>query len=44
MQSYEFEVKCKNALIKIIEKEYGDKLTVKDLHLVWFAKALGNWK
>lgn len=44
MQSYEYEVKCKNALIMILEEKYGDKLTIKDLHLVWFAKALGNFK
>ena len=46
MQSYEFEVKCKNALVKILKEKYqfGDGLTIKDLHLVWFAKVLGNFK
>lgn len=44
MQSYEFEVKCKNALIKFLNERYGDELTIKDLHLVWFSKALGNFK
>ena len=44
MQSYEFEVKCKNALIKILKEKYGEELTIKDLHLVLFAKALDNFK
>ena len=44
MQSYEYEVKCKNALIDIIKELYGEELSIKELHLVWFAKALKNFK
>lgn len=44
MTSYEFEVKCKNALIKIIEEKYGDEFKIDQLHLVWYAKELQNHK
>lgn len=44
MKSYEFEVKCKNALIKILEEKYGEKLAIGELHLVWFSKVLKNFK
>jgi hypothetical protein len=27
-----------------LKEEYGDELTIKDLHLVWFSKALRNFK
>ncbi len=44
MNSYEFEKICKNALIKIIKKDYAEELTIEDIHLVWFAKILQNYK
>lgn len=44
MQSYEFEVKCKNALIDILKEKYNEDYTIQDLHLVWFTKALRNFK
>lgn len=44
MQSYEYEVICKNALINKLKDLYNEDLTIKDLHLVWFAKALQNFK
>ena len=44
MQSYDFEVKCKNALIKVIKEKYNEELNIKDLHLVWFTKSLQNFK
>lgn len=42
--SYEYEIICKNALIKKLKELYGEDLTIKDLHLVWFSKALQNFK
>jgi len=44
MNSYEFEVKCKDALIKILEEKYEEKFKIKDLHLVWLSKSLQNFK
>lgn len=45
MQSYEFEVKCKNAIIEILGNEpYNEEYTIKDIHLVWFSKSLKNFK
>lgn len=44
MQSYEFEVKCKNALIKVLKEKYDEDFIISDLHLVWFAKELQNYK
>ena len=44
MNSYEFEVICKNALIEKLKEKYNEDLTIKDLHLVWFSKALQNFK
>ena len=44
MNSYEFEVICKNALIEQLKKLYNEDLKINELHLVWFAKALQNWK
>lgn len=44
MGSYEFEVICKNALIKKLKELYGEDLNITELHLVWFSKALQNYK
>lgn len=44
MQSYEFEVKCKNALVKILKEKYDEDYTIQELHLVWLSKALRNFK
>lgn len=44
MKSQEFETKCKNALVKILKEKYESNLKADDLHLVWFAKALQNFK
>ena len=44
MTSYEYEVICKNALIKFLAETYNESLTIKDLHLVWFSKTLQNYK
>ena len=35
MESYKFEVICKNALIKKIKELYGEELNIEELHLVW---------
>lgn len=44
MTSYDYEVICKNALIQKLKELYNEDLTIKDLHLVWFSKALQNYK
>ena len=44
MQSYEFEVKCKNALIKVLKEKYNEDFKINELHLVWFARELQNYK
>ena len=44
MNSYEYEVICKNALIAKLKELYNEDLTIQDLHLVWFSKVLQNFK
>ena len=44
MKSQEFEVKCKNALVKILKERCGSNPNIDDLHLVWFARELQNYK
>lgn len=44
MSSYNFEVVCKNTLIKELKEKYNEDLTIEDLHLVWFSKILKNYK
>lgn len=44
MKSQEFESKCQNALVKILNEKYGSNLEKDGLHLVWFAKELQNFK
>lgn len=44
VNSYEFEVVCKNAIIEEVKKEYNEELKIEELHLVWFGKVLQNYK
>ena len=44
MNSYKIEVICKNAIIKELKEKYNEELTIEELHLVWFTKALQNYK
>ena len=44
MNSYEFEVACKNELIAKLKEVYNEKIEIQELHLVWFTKALKNFK
>lgn len=44
MTSYEIEVACKNAVIQKIKEKYNENIKIQDLHLVWFTKALQNYK
>jgi len=44
MTSYEYQVKAKNELIKILKEKYDETLTIEELHLVWFSKVLQNFK
>ena len=38
MTSYEFEVICKNELIKELKEKYNEDYKIQELHLVWYAK------
>lgn len=44
MNSYDFEVICKNALIEQLKLIYHEDFNIKELHVVWFAKELQNYK
>lgn len=44
MTSYEFEVICKNELIKELKEKYNEDYKIQELHLVWFGKELQNYK
>lgn len=44
MTSYEFEVICKNEIIKELKEKYNEDYKIEDLHLVWYAKELQNMK
>lgn len=44
MNSYKYEVICKNALIEQLKKLYNEDFKIEDLHLVWFSKVLQNYK
>lgn len=44
MNSYEFEVICKNSLIEKLKELYNEDYKIEELHLVWFSKVLQNWK
>ncbi len=44
MKSYEFEIICKNEIIKELKEKYNEDFKVEELHLVWFSKNLQNLK
>ena len=44
MTSRNFELMCKEALIKALKENYGEELEVDELHIVWFCKSLQNFK
>lgn len=44
INSYNYEVICKNALIEQLKKLYNEDFKIEDLHLVWFSKILQNYK
>lgn len=44
MTSSDFQLKCKNALVDILKEKYNQEYSTEDFHLVWFTKALGNFK
>ena len=44
MNSYDFEVICKNEIIKELKEKYNEDFKIEEIHLVWFSKALGNTK
>lgn len=44
MNSYEFEVICKNELIKELHEKYNENYKIEEFHLVWFSKTLQNYK
>ncbi len=41
---YDFEVACKNCVIDYVEKKHGAIINIKDVHVVWMCKTLGNKK
>ena len=44
MNSYEFEVAAKNAVIAVIRQEYDDEYNIQQIQMVWFAHVLGDKK
>ena len=44
MNSYEFEKVAKNATIKVLQKEFGIRVTLPDMQIVWFTHCLGYKK
>ncbi len=44
MTSSEFEIICKNELIKELREKYNEDYKFQELHLVWYAKELQNYK
>ena len=44
MKSYEFEIICKNEIIKELKEKFKEDFKVEELHLVWFSKNLQNLK
>ena len=44
MKSYEFEIICKNEIIKELKEKFNEDFKVEELHLVWFSKNLQNLK
>ena len=44
MSSYDFEVKAKRELIRLIEETYGETFGIEDISVVWMAHLLRNKK
>lgn len=44
MTSYGFEIACKKYLLDVLKSQYGEEYAIGDLHVVWFAKTLQNYK
>lgn len=44
MTSANFELMCKEALVKALKENYDEDLTIDELHIVWFSKTLQNFK
>lgn len=44
MNSYEFEVAAKNAVIAVVQEKYGETYDIIQIQMVWFAHVLGNKK
>lgn len=44
MTSYEFEVICKNEIIKELSEKYCENYKIEDIHTVWQCKTLQNMK
>ena len=44
MNSYEFEVVCKNEIINEVKAKYNETLKIEELQMVWFSKSLQNYK
>lgn len=42
--SYDFEVVCKNALIKELKEQYGEDYSIEDIDFVWYNYTLRNNK
>lgn len=44
MSSYDFEVRAKKELMRLIEEEYGEVFRIEDISVVWMANLLRNKK
>lgn len=44
MSSYDFEVRAKKELMRLIEEEYGEVFRIEDISVVWMAHLLRNKK
>ena len=44
MNSYDFEVKAKQELIRLIEETYGETFGIEDISVVWMAHLLRHKK
>lgn len=44
MTSYEFQVICKNEIIRELKEKYNEEYKIEELHVVWASKVLQNMK
>ena len=44
MSTYDFEVRAKKELIRLIEETYGEIFQIEDISVVWMAHLLRNKK